>query len=178
VIGGGDFSDFRIVPDCIKALMSRQPVRVRNPKSVRPWLNVLDPLSGYLWLGAQLLCHGQQYAQAWNFGPLEQKAVDVQTLVEKAIDLWGEGDWVHVPNPNAQPEMGLLRLNWDKAVNSLGWSPTYHWVDALQQTVDWFKAFQQKQDMRQVSLQHIADYTQKAQENKLAWVEEHILSTR
>lgn len=161
VIGGGDFSEFRIVPDSMKALMTSQPICVRNPKSVRPWLNVLDPLSGYLTLGARLLNKGAPYAQAWNFGPLEQQAVDVQALVEKAIEYWGEGDWVYTGTAEAKPEMGLLRLNWDKAANGLSWKPTYSWEEALKETVDWFKAFQQQTDMRAVCLQHLYEYTNK-----------------
>ena len=169
VIGGGDFSDKRIVPDCMKALMNRAPVQVRNPLSVRPWLNVLDPLSGYLWLAASLLKEGRKYAEAWNFGPLEYEAVTVQELVEKASALWGEGDWVHTGDPLAKPEMGLLRLCWDKAANRLKWRPAYNWEEALEETVDWFKAFQKKMDMREVCLEHIQRYVERAAEQNITW---------
>jgi CDP-glucose 4,6-dehydratase len=173
VIGGGDFSSFRIVPDCMQALMMRQPVKVRNPKSVRPWLNVLDPLSGYLWLAARLLDEGKNFAEAWNFGPLEQKGIDVQMLVEKAIELWGDGDWVHTGDQNAKPEMGLLRLNWDKAAHQLQWRPTYSWVEALKQTVDWFKAFELfsglPNNLREVSKEHIHKYTAYAAKQNISW---------
>lgn len=163
VIGGGDFSDKRIVPDCMKALMDRVPIEVRNPRSVRPWLNVLDPLRGYLLLGAQLLKNGHEFAEAWNFGPLEQEAVTVEALVEKAVTLWGEGDWVNTSSPNAKPEMGMLRLNWDKAANRLKWKPLYDWTAAVEETVDWFKAFdryrrQQSEDMQAICLEHIHRY--------------------
>lgn len=175
VIGGGDFSPHRIVPDCMKALMTQQPIKVRNPKSVRPWLNVLDPLSGYLWLAACLLKEKQKFADAWNFGPLEQRGIDVQTLVEKAIELWGEGSWIHSGQNPAKPEMGLLRLNWDKASHCLGWHPTYTWNEALQETVDWFKAFQDYQrspstfDLREISTRHIFEYTNQAELSNVPW---------
>lgn len=175
VIGGGDFSDQRIVPDCMKALMKREPIMVRNPKSVRPWLNVLDPLSGYLWLAANLLKKGQKYAEAWNFGPLEQQAITVQALVEKAIELWGHGDWIQNGPPPCKPEMNLLRLNWDKAANYLSWRPTYNWKEALGQTVDWFKAFEsyyrqpQAVDMREVGISHIEEYVNAATKQQVQW---------
>lgn len=191
VIGGGDFSDFRIVPDCMKALLSNEPVVVRNPASVRPWLNVLDPLSGYLWLAARLLTGGHAFAGAWNFGPIEQEAVDVQTLVEKAIELWGSGDWVDgsAARGEAPAEMGLLRINWDKAAQLLKWRPVYDWTAALQQTVEWFKAYQalgmcegkgmgegmgtgegdEPVSMQEVCLAHIAAYTERARAGGAAW---------
>lgn len=175
VIGGGDFSDKRIVPDCMKALMARQPIRVRNPMSVRPWLNVLDPLSGYLCLAEKLLTKGHSFASAWNFGPLEQHPIDVRALVEMAIKRWGEGDWIHTHPEESKAEMGLLRLNWDKAANHLQWRPTYNWVEAIQQTVDWFKAFNDFHyhnapiDMREICLSHIHQYTQSAKRLQLPW---------
>jgi CDP-glucose 4,6-dehydratase len=164
VIGGGDFSDLRIVPDCMRALMNKEPVRIRNPYSTRPWLHVFDSLSGYLKLAAELFHKGSPFATAWNFGPLEQQAINVQTLVEKAINLWGEGDWLDVNTSEVKQEKNLLRLNWDKAANCLGWRPTYHWSEALQQTVDWFKCYDiyrknsAAKDMHEVSLSHLYSY--------------------
>lgn len=185
VIGGGDFADQRIVPDCMKALMANTPIHVRNPYSVRPWLNVLDPLSGYLWLAVKLLNEGSEYAEAWNFGPLEQEAITVQTLVEKALSLWGRGDWIQTEKGSpSKREMNLLRLNWDKAANKLGWKPTYNWIDALQQTVDWFKSYEihikgiEDVDMRAVCLQHIHDYHLHAAHQQVSWANvNHMSST-
>lgn len=149
VIGGGDFSAHRLVPDCMKALINRQAVRIRNPSSVRPWLFVLDPLSGYLQLGAKLLEEGSAYAEAWNFGPMEPQGIPVQAMVEKAIEQWGAGDWINTSpldtsshrGKGSVHEMGLLRLCWDKAAHRLPWSPLYNWEEALAHTVDWFKAY-------------------------------------
>lgn len=169
VIGGGDFSPHRIVPDTMKALMNNQVIQVRNPKSVRPWLHVLDPVHGYLALGAKLLTEGKKYADAWNFGPLENQGIDVQMLVERAIELWGKGDWVHTGDPLPKPEMGLLRLNWDKAAHQLGWRPLCTWEQSLEKTVDWFKAFEEKKEdssIREFSLQQISQFVEMMNQKK------------
>lgn len=157
VIGGGDFSAHRIIPDSMKALMAGAPILVRNPASVRPWLHVLDPLKGYLTLGAQLLSHGKPFAEAWNFGPLEQRGVSVQELIEKVLELW-EGKWDDLSTPNAPAEKPLLRLNWDKAAHKLSWKPTYNWEEAIKATVAWYKAYEQQQDLYSFSVQQIENY--------------------
>ena len=169
VIGGGDFADYRLVPDCMKALMDGRPIGVRNPLSVRPWQHVLEPLSGYLWLGVQLLRHGPAFGEAWNFGPLEQKGVPAQALAEKLVELWGSGSWVHTRPGYAEVETGLLRLSWDKAAHRLNWRPVYTWVDALTEITDWFKAYQAGEDMGAVTRRHIARYTARARDLGLDW---------
>jgi CDP-glucose 4,6-dehydratase len=178
VIGGGDFSDFRIVPDCMKALMNNQTINVRNGSSVRPWLNVLDPLSGYLWLGAMMVSKMHAFSESWNFGPMENQAITVKELVEKVIELWGRGEWIdNSSSSNGKSEMGLLRLNWDKAANYLKWHPVYSWQEAIQQTVDWFREFQALSTkysdqfyMDVVCVKHIQAYTEKAREKKVKWL--------
>lgn len=169
VIGGGDFADYRLVPDCMKALMDGRPIGVRNPLSVRPWQHVLEPLSGYLWLGVQLLRHGSAFGEPWNFGPLEQKGVPAQALAGKLVELWGSGSWVHTHPGYAEVETGLLRLSWDKAAHRLNWRPVYTWIDALTEITDWFKAFQSDEDMYQVTREHINRYTGRARELGLDW---------
>ena len=172
VIGGGDFAAYRLVPDCMKALLDGRPIGVRNPLSVRPWQHVLEPLSGYLWLGAQLLRHGPAFGEAWNFGPLEQKGVTARALAEKLVELWGGGSWEHTRPGFAEVETGLLRLSWDKAAHRLDWRPVYTWVDALTEITDWFKAHQRGEDMGTVTHRHITRYTARARELGLAWAEE------
>jgi CDP-glucose 4,6-dehydratase len=169
VIGGGDFADFRLVPDCMKALMDGRPIGVRNPLSVRPWQHVLEPLSGYLWLAARLLQDGPAFAEAWNFGPLEQKGVPAQALAEKLVAQWGSGSWVHTHPGYAEVETGLLRLSWDKAAHRLGWRPIYPWDQALAEIVAWFKAYQAGDDMYGVTREHIRAYTRRAQELGVEW---------
>lgn len=156
VIGGGDFSEFRLIPDSMKALLNKTPIEVRNPHSTRPWMHVLDPLYGYLMLGKKLLEHGSDYAEAWNFGPLEHKAINTATMVEKTITLWGEGDWVDASSADAKPEMNILKLNWDKAATRLEWFPTYHWDESLSETVKWFKSFEKySQDPLSINIKDV-----------------------
>ena len=171
VIGGGDFGDYRLIPDCMRALMAGEPIGIRNPLSVRPWQHVLESLSGYLWLGAKLLTEGTAVAEAWNFGPLEQKGIPAQQMAEKLIALWGSGSWVHTQPGYAEVETGQLRLNWEKAATRLDWRPIYSWEEALAEIVSWFKAFQDEADMYEVCQAHINDYTQKAGRLNMAWVD-------
>lgn len=169
VIGGGDFADYRLVPDCMKALMAGTPILIRNPAYIRPWQHVLEPLSGYLWLAARLLHDGPAYGEPWNFGPSELKGVTTRALAEKLIELWGSGSWVHT-NPHADKEETMrLRLSWDKTAARLGWQPVYSWEEALAEIVAWFKAYRQGADMFTVLQQHIQAHTQRAQQLGLAW---------
>ena len=173
VIGGGDFADFRLVPDCMRALMAGEPIGIRNPLSIRPWQHVLEPLSGYLWLGAQLLQDGPALAEAWNFGPKEQRGVPARQLAEKLVELWGDGSWEHTEPGFAKVETGQLRLSWEKAAERLAWQPVYAWEEALAEITTWFKAFQKSQnaevDMYEVARTHISSYVQRAKEQGLAW---------
>jgi CDP-glucose 4,6-dehydratase len=169
VIGGGDFADYRLVPDCLRALLAGEPIVVRNPHSIRPWQHVLESLSGYLWLGAKLLQEGAPFAEAWNFGPLEQKGVTAQALVEKLIDLWGVGSWLHTHPAVQAAETGQLRLSWEKAAARLGWRPIYTWEEALAEIVAWFQAYRQGQDMYQVTCGHIHTYMRQARALQVAW---------
>jgi CDP-glucose 4,6-dehydratase len=169
VIGGGDFADFRLVPDCMRALTVGEPIRLRIPENVRPWQHVLEPLSGYLWLAVQLLQQGPAFAEAWNFGPLEQQSVTAQAIAEKLITLWGSGSWVRVCPAADKVEARELRLSWDKVASRLRWRPVYTWEEALAEIVDWCKAFQQSQDMYQVCRDHIGAYCRRARELGLGW---------
>ena len=174
VIGGGDFADFRLVPDCMKALMEGEPIGIRNPLSIRPWQHVLEPLSGYLWLGARLLEEGPKFGEAWNFGPREQRGIPAKQLAEKLVELWGSGSWLHTDPGFAKVETGQLRLSWEKAATLISWQPVYTWEEALSEIVDWFKAYQralsQPVDMHLVARQHILAYTERAGELALPWV--------
>jgi CDP-glucose 4,6-dehydratase len=173
VIGGGDFADFRLVPDCMRALLADEPIGIRNPLSVRPWQLVLEPLSGYLWLGVKLLHEGASFGEAWNFGPQEQWGISAQQLAEKLVELWGSGSWVHTDPGYAKVETGQLRLSWEKAAARLFWQPVYSWEEALAEIVDWFKAYRQsldeEVDMYSVARRHIDAYTGRAQTLGLPW---------
>ena len=171
VIGGGDFAAYRLVPDCMRALMNERPIAVRNPLSVRPWQHVLEPLSGYIWLATNLVRHGNEFAEAWNFGPLEQIGVTAADLAEKLVSLWGSGSWIQTNPELAKAETGLLRLSWEKSAARLGWRPVYTWEEALAEIVAWFKAFQSGEgDMLEVGREHIARYVERAVEVKPDWI--------
>lgn len=174
VIGGGDFADFRLVPDCMKALMSDKSIIVRNPSSVRPWQHVLVPLSGYLTLAERLQENRHEYADAWNFGPAEKRGITTKEVVEQLIDVWGEGTWQHVQQESPKKETVMLRLNWDKAAHHLSWAPAYNYQDALKSTVDWFKKYYNekdkiKPDLYSSCVEQIKHYTQRAIEQKIQW---------
>ena len=169
VIGGGDFADYRLVPDCMRALMAGRPILIRNPGSIRPWQHVLEPLSGYLWLAARLLQDGPAFAEPWNFGPLEQKGVTTQTLAEKLIQFWGAGSWKGTDPSPQKEETGTLRLSWEKAADRLPWRPVYTIDEALAEITAWFKAYQGQSEMFNVGREHIEAYVEKATTLNLAW---------
>ena len=145
VIGGGDWSRNRIIPDTVTALMNNQPVQVRNPSAVRPWQHVLEPLNGYLILAAQLHEHPGKYAPAYNFGPLPQDHLTVKELVEIAIKTWGAGSMANGSQQEAPHEASILKLNIQKALTELHWLPKLTATDAIKWTIDWYKAGHEKQ---------------------------------
>jgi CDP-glucose 4,6-dehydratase len=154
VIGGGDWGEDRLLPDVVRAVGSGTPLLVRNPRAVRPWQHVLNPLSGYL-LVAQALWAGEA-DRAWNFGPREQDVRTVEWIVERLAALWdGALGWRIDERPNP-PEAGHLALDSGDAERLLGWRPALDLQDALGLVVEWHRAQQGGEDMRRVSLQQIA----------------------
>jgi CDP-glucose 4,6-dehydratase len=139
VIGGGDYAEDRLVPDCVRSLLEGRPIVIRNPAATRPWQHVLDCLSGYLWLGAQLLTKGKDrsIATAFNFGPDNEANVSVRTIVEQILQIW-PGRWEY---PGARPavhEAGRLHLSTDRAAAVLQWFPTWNRARAVEQTIEWY----------------------------------------
>lgn len=141
VIGGGDWSNDRILPDAIRALCRAEPLKVRNPCAIRPWQHVLEPLSGYLWLGASLTAPGgERLASGWNFGPLlESRAV--AELADAVIAAWGSGSWVAETEEGAPHEAGVLRLSIDKVQAHLGWRPVWTFGTTVARTIAWYQHF-------------------------------------
>jgi CDP-glucose 4,6-dehydratase len=158
VIGGGDWAQDRLVPDTMRAFLAGQPVKVRNPKAIRPWQHVLDPLHGYLILIEHLWENRREYAGPWNFGPDERDAKPVSWVVEQLRDLWGENTaWVQ--DAGAHPhEAGMLKLDSAKARSRLGWSPRLNAETSLRWTVEWYKGYQKKSDVRQLTEQQIESF--------------------
>ncbi|WP_375416574.1 CDP-glucose 4,6-dehydratase [uncultured Hymenobacter sp.] len=147
VIGGGDWALDRIVPDIVRALEAGEPVQVRNPHAVRPWQHVLEPLGGYLLLGAQLAREPQLYGGAWNFGPHIQDALPVAVLADTALRAWGAGTYETPELANQPHEAGLLKLDISKAYNELGWEPKYDAATSIQKSIAWYKAWQDGQSV-------------------------------
>jgi CDP-glucose 4,6-dehydratase len=170
VIGGGDWSEMRIVPDIIRALMAKKPVELRRPLATRPWQFVLEPLSGYLWLGARMNEEGS-FASGWNFGPENSFIVPVQTLTEKIIEFWGSGSIKDISGKNSFHEATLLSLDISKARHRLQWRPALTMDETIDFTVRWYKEFAENgvDPMYELGSQQIADYTQKALERGIQW---------
>jgi len=139
VIGGGDWASDRIVPDVVRALQCAKAVEVRNPRATRPWQHVLEPLSGYLQLGAQLLADNNGAMRtAFNFGPIADNTRTVEELVSLAIARWGTGEWRDVSTQEAPHEATLLSLDITRATRLLGWRPRWNFEEAVAKTIDWY----------------------------------------
>lgn len=139
VIGGGDWATYRIIPDCIRSLLQNKPIIIRNPEAVRPWQHVLEPLSGYLLLGARLFSEGKKYFGPWNFGPLQKNMVTVKMLVSEVIKQWGAGEY-QCEITATQKEANLLQLDITKAVNLLKWKPILDFEQTIDFTIDEYKS--------------------------------------
>lgn len=139
VIGGGDWAKDRIIPDIVNALRAGKAIPVRNPKSVRPWQHVLEPLAGYLQLGLKMQQDPVKFADAWNFGPFNEDNLTVEELVKIAIETWGDGRMEKVQQATAPHEAGLLKLDINKTINELGWKPRMNASDAIATTIDWYR---------------------------------------
>lgn len=158
VIGGGDWSQDRLVPDAIKAFESNEPLMIRNPLATRPWQHVLEPLSGYLILAQALYEQGATFASGWNFGPRDEDNRPVQEVVDLLISSWGDSVRWEKKGAEQPHEANLLKLDCSKAHSHLGWAPKWGLETATQKIVQWQKAYQQKQHMQEVSLAQINDY--------------------
>ncbi len=140
VIGGGDWADNRIFPDCMRALAKNEPIIVRNPEAVRPWQHVLEPLGGYLSLGSLLYTDGKKYSGGWNFGPISKNMVSVKQLVEETIKQWGCGRYIiDQEKNNNNKEAGILNLDISKAVNNLKWHPVLDFGQTVKFSIDEYR---------------------------------------
>jgi len=168
VIGGGDWAEFRLIPDCVKAIMEGVPIEIRNPNALRPWQFILEPLSGYLLLG-QLLFEGhKKYADCWNFGPLDKNVITTKEIVKKIIGIWGHGTY-NLQRNNKHHESQLLKLDISKAIYNLNWSPIYSLDETIKDTINWYKKYAQNGGMYNFSLEQIKNYTMKAMKLKIRW---------
>ena len=139
VIGGGDYNKDRIIPDVVRSLQNGSEIKVRNPNSIRPWQHVLEPLSGYLQLAMLAHENEEHISDAYNFGPFENDHLTVSELVITAIKNWGSGTWNDISNSNEPHEAGLLKLDINRAVTELNWSPKLTSQQAIEWTIEWYR---------------------------------------
>jgi CDP-glucose 4,6-dehydratase len=171
VIGGGDWAQDRIIPDCIKSIIAGKPMIIRNPESIRPWQYVLDPLSGYLLLAQKLSENPAEFSGAWNFGPLDHEYITVGQLTARFLSSWPGPFKVITPvGKNDKKESFILKLNVDKAVSLLGWNPVFDLSPAIDWTGDWYKKWSKKKNMRKESIVQIFKYTEEAVRKNQVWV--------
>ena len=158
VIGGGDWSEDRIVPDTIKALQKGEAIVLRNPASTRPWQHVLEPLGGYILLAAKLYESPRDYSGSWNFGPDKSAINTVQDLAERIIFHWGSGK-ITLAGENKGPfESRLLQLNCDKAFNLLRWRPQWDFERTVRETALWYKNIWEKKPGLDTTQEQILSY--------------------
>ncbi len=164
VIGGGDWSENRIVPDCIKAIENKEIIKVRSPLSVRPWQHVLEPLGGYLFLGAKMMEQPLKFAEAWNFGPEAENIINVGELVNRLVKNYGTGESKDISNSKNLHEAQLLALDISKVKQILGWHPVLNIEETIRFTVDWYKRYK-KEDVNAICQEQIVDYMKLIQLN-------------
>ena len=178
VIGGGDWAPDRLVPDSIRALQRGETIPVRNKNATRPWQHVLDPLSGYLALGAALweivdernAKRAAEVCSAFNFGPDPKSNRAVHEVVDEVLKHW-PGEWIDKTEPNAPHEAGLLSLKIEKAARALGWRPVWDFETAIAKTVTWYRAVHEKKDVdpQKLTRDQITEYADYAAAHGLNW---------
>ena len=162
VIGGGDWSENRIVPDCMKSASLDKVTQIRNPNSTRPWQHVLEPLSGYLLLAKNLYENKNIHGEAFNFGPSGDLNFSVKDLIKTMSKDWKNIQWKISRSNDGQKESSLLKLNCDKALHILKWKPKMSFEDSASATVKWYKNFyDSKKDIKEFTLSQIEEYEDK-----------------
>ena len=159
VVGGGDWAPDRLIPDCVRALASGRTASIRNPRSVRPWQYVLEPLSGYLRLAARQLAEPKNFAEAWNFGPVPSDSRTTGEIADLVVRAWGSGQWTPAVETAAPHEAGQLRLDSSKAHERLDWRPSCRVDEAVARAIAWYRAAQEPGfDALAFSRRQIAEY--------------------
>lgn len=158
VIGGGDWSDDRLIPDILRAFEKGDPVIIRNPLSTRPWQHVLEPLSGYLVLAEKLYNEGKLYAEGWNFGPKDEDCRPVEWILNNMTEKWGKGASWALDEKSNPHEAGFLKLDISKAKSRLKWEPKWDLNEALDLIVDWHHSYLKGDNMKERCLSEIKRY--------------------
>tara|TARA_X000000950_G_scaffold255904_1_gene320952 strand:+ start:909 stop:1787 length:879 start_codon:yes stop_codon:yes gene_type:complete len=159
VIGGGDWSQDRLLPDILKSFTNNEKVLIRYPNAIRPWQHVLESISGYLKLVEKLYLDGHQYSESWNFGPNRQDAQSVEYIVNKMAEFWGDGSsWEHDKSINPH-EAGYLKLDITKSKKLLSWHPKWNLDKALEKVIMWHRKWLETSDARSICINQIKDYS-------------------
>ncbi|MCE5331144.1 MAG: CDP-glucose 4,6-dehydratase [Bacteroidales bacterium] len=160
VIGGGDWAEDRLIPDFIKSISQNKQIKIRNPYAIRPWQHVMEPLTGYLMLAEKLYSQGVDFGEAWNFGPDDNDAKNVEWIIKTICNLWGN-DPTYILDTTEQPhEANYLKLDCSKAKTKLGWHPVWNIQKALQSVVEWNKAYFNGENIKDITEQQIDEYLQ------------------
>jgi len=173
VIGGGDWSADRIIPDCVKSWSRGETVNIRSPKATRPWQHVLEPLSGYLHLGSVLFNSQLLNGEAFNFGPPLNSNFSVEQLIAKMAGYWHQVSWKDVSSDGGHVhEAGLLKLNCEKAQTLLGWEPLMNFEETVKLTTEWYQAFYNtpSSSLLQLTMQQINFFVDLANKRDRKWV--------
>lgn len=157
VIGGGDWSKDRIIPDCIRAIEAGEPIVVRNRHAIRPWQHVLEPLRGYMMLAKKMWEEPAAYCEGWNFGPKMDSVVSVWDVANTLMESFGTGSILDQAESNAVHEANLLMLDITKAEEKLGWVPLMNTKECINLTIDWYKRYM-KEDVYQLCINEINKY--------------------
>jgi CDP-glucose 4,6-dehydratase len=173
VIGGADWALDRIVPDCMSSWSQKKTVEIRNPGATRPWQHVLEPLGGYLLLGANLSNNALLNGEAYNFGPPSNQNYTVETLINEMGLHWDNIKWKDVSQKEDHVhEAGLLKLCCDKALHSLRWEPVLNFQETVKFTVDWYRSFYENQsgDIYSLTIKQVREYLAAA-EKRTEWTQ-------
>ena len=172
VIGGGDWGEDRIVPDCVRAWAQSEPVNIRNPHATRPWQFVLEPLSGYLWLGALMGTGDLRGGGAFNFGPKDNVIQPVDSLIEAFQKYWEGAKWQLKEGNSMKKESSLLKLCCDKALACLNWQSILSFEETVEFTASWYRNFyQQDANILTYSRRQIEEYCSLGKERRMGWAE-------
>jgi CDP-glucose 4,6-dehydratase len=158
VIGGGDWSEDRLIPDALKAFEKGEKVIIRNPAAIRPWQHVLEPLSGYMFLAENLYQHGQKYATAWNFGPDDKDCKSVEWILNNLVEIRGNKSSWEIEKNKQPHEAQYLKLDCSKAKSQLNWYPKWDIETVLKKIVEWHEQFNIGTDIQRYCLDEIASY--------------------
>jgi CDP-glucose 4,6-dehydratase len=161
VIGGGDWSEDRLLPDVFRSLILGEELVIRNPDAIRPWQHVLEPLAGYLLLAEKLCVGKRDFADAWNFGSSEEDAKTVGWILEEIKRVWNEPISWKIAKDIQPHEAKILKLDSAKAKSKLGWQPKLSIGEAVELTVEWYRAFKDQKDLAELMHQQIDFYQSK-----------------